>query len=127
MLIMRRCHQVSGFIGLFSHNSCPKLTVVKCTALNFCSFGEIRSLSTIHDKYTRKMDLSTHKIAHTLSRTEGRLSHITLGDLQQKRYLSIAAKLVNNASPKVQPYMKLMRIDKPIGEALFNNSNDCYL
>ncbi|CAL1689524.1 unnamed protein product [Lasius platythorax] len=36
----------------------------------------------------------------------------------EKRCLSIAAKLVNNASPKVQPYMKLMRIDKPIGSWL---------
>ncbi|EFN67757.1 Para-hydroxybenzoate--polyprenyltransferase, mitochondrial [Camponotus floridanus] len=41
-----------------------------------------------------------------------------LTPLQQKRYLNIAAKLVNNASPKVQPYMKLMRIDKPIGSWL---------
>lgn len=33
----------------------------------------------------------------------------------QKRHSSIATKLVQNAPSKVQPYMKLMRIDKPIG------------
>ncbi|KMQ92574.1 para-hydroxybenzoate-- mitochondrial [Lasius niger] len=58
------------------------------------------------------------KITHSLLRTDDALTYVKLALFQQKRCLSIAAKLVNNASPKVQPYMKLMRIDKPIGSWL---------
>ncbi|XP_063992193.1 4-hydroxybenzoate polyprenyltransferase, mitochondrial [Diachasmimorpha longicaudata] len=36
----------------------------------------------------------------------------------QKRSLSLAARVVDLSPPKVQPYMKLMRIDKPIGSWL---------
>ncbi|XP_012223925.2 4-hydroxybenzoate polyprenyltransferase, mitochondrial [Linepithema humile] len=118
MLIMRRCHHISGFVNLFSHKLCSNFTILKCTTLKFRPFGEIRTLSTIHDKYKYKIDLRAHKVLHTLSRTKDTLPHIKLVDLRQKRCLSIAAKLVNNVSPKVQPYMKLMRIDKPIGSWL---------
>ncbi|XP_015127056.1 4-hydroxybenzoate polyprenyltransferase, mitochondrial [Diachasma alloeum] len=36
----------------------------------------------------------------------------------QKRSLSLAARIVDLSPPKIQPYMKLMRIDKPIGSWL---------
>lgn len=35
---------------------------------------------------------------------------------QTNRNVSIAAKIVEKAPSKIQPYMKLMRIDKPIGK-----------
>ncbi|XP_034952314.1 4-hydroxybenzoate polyprenyltransferase, mitochondrial [Chelonus insularis] len=38
--------------------------------------------------------------------------------VKQIRHLNIAAKIVNNFPSRVQPYMKLMRIDRPIGSWL---------
>ncbi|XP_020300871.1 4-hydroxybenzoate polyprenyltransferase, mitochondrial isoform X2 [Pseudomyrmex gracilis] len=61
---------------------------------------------------------SMHKYSHLIHETRSMLTCCELVDLHPKRCLSIAAKLVNNASPKIQPYMKLMRLDKPIGSWL---------
>jgi hypothetical protein len=36
-----------------------------------------------------------------------------------RRAGTFAATFVNNSSPALQPYMKLMRIDKPIGKNPF--------
>ena len=37
-------------------------------------------------------------------------------NLKDKKALGFAAKFVNSAKPEFQPYLKLMRIDKPIGK-----------
>lgn len=119
MLIIKRCHQLTGVINLLSHNMYPSFTLLNYTARNLpkpCT--EVRTLSIAHKKYKHKVDPSVQKIARSLSRTNNALTHVKLA--QQKRCLNIAAKLVNNASPKVQPYMKLMRIDKPIGKVYYS-------
>lgn len=116
MLIIKRCHQLTGVTNLLSYNTYPSFILLNYTARNFPKLcTEVRTLSIIRKKYKYKVDSSVQKIAHSLSRTNNALIHVKLAQ-QQKRCLSIAAKLVNNASPKVQPYMKLMRIDKPIGK-----------
>lgn len=116
MLIIKRCHQLTGVINLLSHNTYPSFILLNYTARNLPKLcTEVRTLSIVHKKYKYKVDPSVQKIANSLSRTNNASTHVKLTQ-QQKRCLSIAAKLVNNASPKVQPYMKLMRIDKPIGK-----------
>ncbi|XP_011298854.1 4-hydroxybenzoate polyprenyltransferase, mitochondrial [Fopius arisanus] len=59
---------------------------------------------------------------HTISVLPTDLNHksrINNGmNYQQKRSVSVAAKIVDLSPPKIQPYMKLMRIDKPIGSWL---------
>ncbi|XP_070165413.1 4-hydroxybenzoate polyprenyltransferase, mitochondrial [Polyergus mexicanus] len=116
MLIIKRCYQLTRVINLLSHNTYPSFTSLNYTPRNLLKpCMEVRTLSITHKKYKHKVDPSVQKIAHSLSRTNA-LTRVKLA--QQKRCLNIAAKLVNNASPKVQPYMKLMRIDKPIGSWL---------
>ncbi|KAL6426018.1 hypothetical protein ACFW04_008955 [Cataglyphis niger] len=118
MLIIKRCHQLTGIISLLSYNMYSSFILLNYTARNFPKLcTEVHTLSIVHKKYKYKVDPSVQKIAHSLSRTNIASTDIKLIQ-QQKRCLSIATKLVNNASPKVQPYMKLMRIDKPIGSWL---------
>lgn len=38
--------------------------------------------------------------------------------LPHKRHVSLASTIVNGSSLSIQPYMKLMRIDKPIGNSI---------
>lgn len=123
MLIIKRfriirSHHFTGVISALSHNAFSSFTL-NCTARNLSRLcTEVRTLSIAHEKYKHKVDPNARQIVHSLLRTNDALTHDKLALLQQKRCLSIAAALVNNASPKVQPYMKLMRIDKPIGSWL---------
>lgn len=121
MIILQRCHRrLAGIVGgsLSRNASWPDLALLKYADTNHHLWPEVRTLSilSIHNKHKRKVDLGARTTVHSLLRTENALKHEKLADLQQNRHLGIAAKLVNNASPRVQPYMKLMRIDKPIGE-----------
>jgi len=117
MPIIKKCHQLTGVISLLSHNVYPSFILLNYTTRNLSRLcTEVRTLSAGYKKYKHKTNPSAQNIAYSLLRTSNALINIKLTTLQQKRYLNIAAKLVNNASPKVQPYMKLMRIDKPIGK-----------
>lgn len=117
MPIIKKCHQLTGVISLLSHNVYPSFILLNYTTRNFSRLcTEVRTLSVGYKKYKHKTNPSAQNIAYSLLRTSNALINVKLTPLQQKRYLNIAAKLVNNASPKVQPYMKLMRIDKPIGK-----------
>jgi len=119
MLILKGCHRLTGIVGLLSRNTCFDSLLLNYAVTNLQPCIEVRTLSVLHNKHKHKVDLSARTI-HSLLRTENTLKHVKLANnLQQKRYLDIAAKLVNNASPQVQPYMRLMRIDKPIGEIYF--------
>ncbi|XP_011646694.1 4-hydroxybenzoate polyprenyltransferase, mitochondrial [Pogonomyrmex barbatus] len=120
MLIARKCHGLTGVVSLLSRDIYSSLKLLSCTAVNFRSCIEIHtgSSSIVQTKYKYEANHNIHRTTFSSSRMKNILTCIKLTDLQQRRYLSIAAKLVNNASPKVQPYMKLMRIDKPIGSWL---------
>ncbi|KAL0111253.1 hypothetical protein PUN28_012861 [Cardiocondyla obscurior] len=117
MLIVKRCQCFCGAFML-SHNTYSSLKLLHRTAVNFRSCTNIHTTSAVCDKDKCDMKSNVQKNTYSLLKVENKLSHDKLTDLQQKRNLSIAAKLVNNISPKVQPYMKLMRIDKPIGSWL---------
>lgn len=41
--------------------------------------------------------------------------------LQETTLASLASTIVNKSSPSIQPYMKLMRIDRPIGNSILIN------
>ncbi|EZA59081.1 hypothetical protein DMN91_008042 [Ooceraea biroi] len=117
MLILKRCHRFTGVVGLLSRSAWPNHAVLNCPVTNLYSGIEVRTLSILHNRHNN-VDLSARTTVHSLLRTENTLKHVKLADFQQSRFLGFAAKLVNNASPKVQPYMKLMRMDKPIGSWL---------
>jgi hypothetical protein len=122
MLTLKGCYRLTGIVGLLSRNTGLDSLLLNCTVTNLQPYIEV-PLSILHNKHKNKVDLSARAI-HSLLRTENTLKHVKLSkNLQQKRYFDIAAKLVNNASPQVQPYMKLMRIDKPIGDIYFSITN----
>lgn len=114
MIIIKRCRWLTGVVNLLSHNTYSSLKLLNCTAVNFRPCTKVHTFSAVHDKYKHEVNPNVQR-THSLLRIEDISTRVKL-DLQQKRYLSIAAKLVNNSSPKIQPYMKLMRIDKPIGK-----------
>lgn len=119
MLVVRRYHWLAGIIYSTSHNMYPCLTLLNSTVFKFSqSYTNVRTLSILHNRSKHKVHPSTWKIANSLLNMENELHHAKLADSHQKRYLGLAAKLVNNVPSKVQPYMKLMRIDKPIGSWL---------
>lgn len=42
-------------------------------------------------------------------------THVRGENAQQKRNAKFAAKMVDNSLPKIRPYLKLLRMDRPIG------------
>ncbi|XP_011152626.1 4-hydroxybenzoate polyprenyltransferase, mitochondrial isoform X2 [Harpegnathos saltator] len=124
MLVVRKYHQLTKVIGLPSRKAYPDVMLLNLvfSQVQNRSCAEVCSLCIVQNKFKPKVDLSVQRTANSLLRTSDVLIHVStcvkLADLQQKRYLGLAAKLVNNVSPKVQPYMKLMRMDKPIGSWL---------
>jgi len=117
MIIVKRCHWFTGIFSLLPYNMYSNLKLLNCITMNFRPCTKIHTFSAVqYNKYKHEVNPNVQKTTYSLLRIEDILTHVKLASLQQKRCLNIAAKLVNNASPKVQPYMKLMRIDKPIGK-----------
>lgn len=118
MIIIKRCRQFTGVFSLLLHDTYSSLKLLNYTAVNFRPCTKVHTLSAVqYNKYKHEMSPNVQRTT-SLLRIDDISAHDKLTSLQQKRCLSIAAKLVNNASPKVQSYMKLMRIDKPIGSWL---------
>ncbi|XP_011883100.1 PREDICTED: 4-hydroxybenzoate polyprenyltransferase, mitochondrial [Vollenhovia emeryi] len=121
MTIVRRCRRFTGAFSLLSHNTYSSPKLANRMAVNFepCTMVHTwSSLCSARNKYKYEASPNIQRTSCSLLRLEDTSTRVNLIDSQQRRCLSIATKLVNNASPKVQPYMKLMRIDKPIGSWL---------
>ncbi|XP_012530333.2 4-hydroxybenzoate polyprenyltransferase, mitochondrial [Monomorium pharaonis] len=120
MVFVKPCW-VTGIFSLLSRNAYSSFKLLNRKAVNFKPCTKIQTFSIVQcTKYKQNVNSNVllQRTTYSLLRIEDILTHAKLTDLQQKRCLSIAAKLVNNASSKVQPYMKLMRIDRPIGSWL---------
>ncbi|KYN05995.1 Para-hydroxybenzoate--polyprenyltransferase, mitochondrial [Cyphomyrmex costatus] len=118
MIIIKRCW-LTGVLRLLPHNTYFNHKLLNYTAENFRPYMNVHVFSTIQcNKYKYEVSPNIQSNICSLLRIENISTHVKLVSLQQNRCLSIATKLVNNASPKVQPYMKLMRIDKPTGSWL---------
>lgn len=118
MLVIRRCHRLTAVVGSLSCKVYPAFMRLDSLAFNHMQsrfHAKICPLSIVQNKFKPKVNLSERETTNSLLRTGDMLTCMKLTDSQQKRYLGLAARLVNNASPKVQPYMKLVRMDKPIG------------
>lgn len=116
MLVVKMYHRIlARIINLQSYNAYSSITSLNHRTCNLW-YTEVRTLCTVHNIYKYKANFAMRKTANPLLKVDDAPTHFKSTDLQQKRCLGIAAKLVNNTSSKVQPYMKLMRIDKPIGK-----------
>jgi len=118
MRIVKRCCWMTGVFSLLSHNTNSSLRLLNRTAVNFRPCSKIYTFSAVYNKCKYEASPNVQRTSYSLLRIENISTRVKSVDSQQTRCLSIATKLVNNASPKVQPYMKLMRIDKPIGSWL---------
>ncbi|XP_012263188.2 4-hydroxybenzoate polyprenyltransferase, mitochondrial [Athalia rosae] len=99
-----------------SHKTQLKYTV------NYCSCRQIPTSSVdINKNYTtytnnvKPLSITSKQIPNIS--TNIRLLH-NKNEISQRRHVSLASTIVNRSSNSIQPYMKLMRIDKPIGSWL---------
>ncbi|XP_043473662.1 4-hydroxybenzoate polyprenyltransferase, mitochondrial [Leptopilina heterotoma] len=85
-----------------------------CTT-NLCACKRLLHCSTVNLEHFQK---NNNFKKEDVNRQSKLLSSNQTEFPSQKRNMGIAEKFVNNLSPKIQPYMKLMRIEKPIGSWL---------
>ncbi|XP_014224729.1 4-hydroxybenzoate polyprenyltransferase, mitochondrial [Trichogramma pretiosum] len=119
MIVAGSCQRLACFTKVLNsfHNG-----------LQFCQRGDIYVYRKIHSSAvvyicpssankssnTKKKQLCTNYPLTNVQK-HSKVSHILLKNV---KHYSIAAKIVEKSPAKVQPYMKLMRIDKPIGSWL---------
>lgn len=115
MLVTGRCQQFIGFTRLFKSISSSSLPCLKSP--NLQSYARLRTSSHVNITSNRKEFLDNERRKENARKTK-KILQDTLLDSQQRRHVGIAATIVNKSSDRLQPYMKLMRIDKPIGSWL---------
>ncbi|XP_051168927.1 4-hydroxybenzoate polyprenyltransferase, mitochondrial [Leptopilina boulardi] len=112
-------------LGKYLHFTCTTLFRSKHSSLKFnlCTTNLCACKRLLYTSLVNYTEVSQRKNNCLKNENIDRLSKSLLhnnrkGFLIQKRDLGIAAKLVNSSPHKLQPYMKLMRIEKPIGSWL---------
>ncbi|XP_033326843.2 ubiquinone biosynthesis protein COQ2, mitochondrial [Megalopta genalis] len=117
MIIMRRCQQFISSRKLLA--SYPQSSQRLCV-------NQLNPLNTIHtslynyDDHKRNY-ASTENVLKSVeisSKPNNETMHPLLSNMPPEQNVTFATKLVNNSSPKIRPYLKLLRIDKPIGSWL---------
>ncbi|XP_031838874.1 ubiquinone biosynthesis protein COQ2, mitochondrial [Nomia melanderi] len=118
MIIMKRCQQfiASGKLLVSCLQSSQGLHVVN----QLHPWTTIHTSSFIHDKYKRNY-ISTENLskpAEVSLKPNDEVVHSLTSNVQSKQNVTFAVKLVNNSPSKIRPYLKLLRMDKPIGSWL---------
>ncbi|KAF7391394.1 hypothetical protein HZH66_009874 [Vespula vulgaris] len=117
MLLIRGGQKLGAFYGLSTYINNSNQKQIKIALSSLCSFKNFSTLSSIKIKYKYKIHFDIDdKVKPLLGLNT--LCYINLSNCQERRYSGLAARILNNSSPKIQPYMRLMRIDKPIGSWL---------
>lgn len=116
MICIRKCKTFGVSYGLLTDNYYSSQKQIKIALSSICSFSKLHTLSTTKVQYKHVGIDIDNKVKSSLRLST--LDHINLFSCQQRRYLGLAAKIVNNSPPKIKPYLKLMRMDKPIGSWL---------
>ena len=110
MLISGKCLHFTCTTLLRSNYSSHKLNpYIK----SLCACERLLHLSLVRLNLQDNKKLQVLKVNEISTKSKSIFSRTVY--FEQKRHIGFAAKFVNNSSPKIQPYMKLMRIDKPIG------------
>ncbi|XP_076646377.1 ubiquinone biosynthesis protein COQ2, mitochondrial [Halictus rubicundus] len=112
MIIMRRYQLffASGKLQAFYSQSSQRSCVVsplhpRCI---------IHTSSVNHEDHKRNSHTSTENLLKSIEVPLKPIDEI-VHPLPLKRKVTFATRLVNNSPPKIQPYLKLLRMDKPIG------------
>ena len=112
MLIIGKCLHFTCSSVLRSKYSSHKFNL--CTT-NLCACKRLLHLSLINTEPQQNRQCLVPQRDVFSRRSKSTLPHNQMGFVEQKRHMGRAAKFVNSSPSKIQPYMKLMRIDKPIG------------
>lgn len=121
MIIVQRCQRLIGFTKLLTSyvQSSQKHFIVN----QLYSHIAIRTSSFSYNKHESVSNYAStqnvSKPVKVLSKTNDEMAHEVI-KVQPKQKATFSAKIINNSSPKVQPYLKLLRMDKPIGEIKYN-------
>ncbi|XP_015600631.1 4-hydroxybenzoate polyprenyltransferase, mitochondrial isoform X1 [Cephus cinctus] len=118
MLVIKRSQQFSGLTRLLrsSINSSQKQWKLYPNDSWICA--RLYNCSDVNRKLQCKKQNKQPGPAKSVFTVKNLLVPTTIGKVEYRKYLSIAATIVNKSPKKVQPYIKLMRIDKPIGSWL---------
>lgn len=119
MLLIRSGQKLGAFYGLSTYINNSNHKQIKIALSSLCSFKNFNTLSSIKIKYKYKIRFDVDDKVKPLLGLDT-LCYINLSDCQERRYSGLPARILNNSSPKIQPYMRLMRIDKPIGKTYVN-------
>ncbi|KOC66330.1 4-hydroxybenzoate polyprenyltransferase, mitochondrial [Habropoda laboriosa] len=121
MIMMRWCQQ------LFAHEKFLKFYVQSSQRKRIVNYlyscNAVHTKSCIHNKYNNEHEkTSTQKIVKSVrffsNEGDETAQFIKESNIQPKRSTTFATRLVNNSPARVQPYLKLIRMDKPIGSWL---------
>lgn len=99
MILLKVCRQttcITGFIKTINHN------------LKWCRKDDVFIYNKIH----------TSSAVNILNHDRDDKQKVDTKFCQRAKSFSVAAKIVENAPVKFKPYMKLMRIDRPIGKCI---------
>lgn len=113
MLRIEGCQCLAGLTRLLRYTSWSH-TRYKSSLVR-CDF-EMRAFHTSALATAAKMKMQVRTIKLNGSESDSKKN--SQKNSKDNRPQSVAARLVDAAPPEIQPYMKLMRIDKPIGEQL---------
>ncbi|KAK2582686.1 hypothetical protein KPH14_004960 [Odynerus spinipes] len=114
MIWIRGCQKFSVSYGLSTYINYSSQKPMKKALSSIRSCTNFHTLSSINTKYKYKMYFDIDSKVKSSLRLDT-LNYINSVSCQQRRHLGLAERIVNNSSPKIQPYLKLMRMDKPIG------------
>ncbi|CAD1472281.1 unnamed protein product [Heterotrigona itama] len=111
---------------LFRHGKCLRFYLQfskkECTMNYLCSCNTIHTVSCIYNKcnYENDKALSQEKLKSIkpLPNMYDETEFVKTTNVQSKKKITFAVKLVNNSPPKIKPYLKLIRLDRPIGSWL---------
>lgn len=121
MITVRWCHHLfrSGKCLISNIQSSQSKCVINylypCNAIHVSSFAHEKQHA---ENYKISKQGVRKPVKSTLNEKDETTQFNTTNVWSQQRNATFATKIVNNAPPKVQPYLKLIRMDKPIGSWL---------
>lgn len=120
MILVRRCQRLIGSGKLLL--SYVESSQRNCAITHFHPRLTVHTSTLVHDKHGCKAD---NTLTRNVSKPVGdppnennQTTHVGGEDVQQKRNAKFAAKMVDNSPSKIRPYLKLLRMDRPIGSWL---------
>lgn len=109
---------------LFKHGKCLRFYLQfskkECTMNYLYSCNTVHTVSCIYNKCNYKNEaLSQEKLKSIkpLSNTcDETTEFVKTTNVRSNKKIAFAAKIINNSPPKIKPYLKLIRLDRPIGK-----------